>query len=209
VHVGSMRLSRFRNYEALDVEFHPQLNLFLGANAQGKTNVLEALFCLSTTKSFRAAADEEMIQFGNESGAIEGNLFREEGQEELRLEIRKGRNKALFLNGKKQKKLSTLLGRLPAVVFSPDDLFLVKGGPSLRRRYLDLSLYQVDQAYLGHLQQYERALKQRNSLLRRRVAQLESQLAVWDVPLAEHGAAVMMKRAETTVRLSKFASQAL
>jgi len=209
VHVGSMRLSRFRNYEALEVDFHPQLNLFLGANAQGKTNVLEALFCLSTTKSFRAAADEEMIQFGYESGAIEGNLFREEGQEALLLEIRKGRNKSLFLNGKKQKKLSTLLGRLPAVVFSPDDLFLVKGGPSLRRRYLDLTLYQVDQTYLGHLQQYERALKQRNSLLRQRVAQLESQLAVWDIPLAEHGAAVMLKRAETAVRLSKFASRAL
>jgi len=128
VHVCSLRLSHFRNYPTLEVEFHPQLNLFLGPNAQGKTNILEALYCLSTTRSFRAAADEEMIQFGQEAGAIEGVLQREEGQEILRLELQREKNKALFVSGKKQKKLSSLLGKLPAVVFSPDDLFLVKGG---------------------------------------------------------------------------------
>jgi len=193
----------------LEVEFHPHLNLFLGPNAQGKTNVLEALYCLSTTRSFRAAADEEMIQFGEEAGALECVLQREEGQETIRLELRKDRNKALFVNGKKQKKLSSLLGRLPAVVFSPDDLFLVKGGPGLRRRYLDLTILPMDQGYLAHLQQYERTLKQRNSLLRQKVSNAEAQLAVWDPPLAEHGAALMLKRAEVTQRLSDFAGQAL
>src|SRR5579862_7594572 len=117
LHVSSLRLSHFRNYESMEVEFHPQLNLFLGSNAQGKTNILEALFCLSTTRSFRAAADEEMIQFGQDAGSIEGMLQREEGLEQIRLELRKNKNKALFVNGKKQKKLSSLLGRLPAVVF--------------------------------------------------------------------------------------------
>ena len=202
MHVCSLRLSHFRNYQSLEVAFHQHLNLFLGSNAQGKTNILEALYCLSTTRSFRAAADEEMIRFGEESGAIEGVLQREEGQEQIRLELRKDKNKALFVNGKKQKKLSSLLGRLPAVVFSPDDLFLVKGGPSLRRRYLDVTILQMDQGYLGHLQQYERTLKQRNSLLRQRVPNIEGQLAVWDEPLAEHGSAVMIKRVEVARRLS-------
>jgi len=209
VHVCSLRLSHFRNYQSLEVGFHPQLNLFLGFNAQGKTNILEALYCLSTTRSFRAAADEEMIQFGQEGGAIEGVLQREEGQEALRLELRREKNKALFVNGKKQKKLSSLLGRLPAVVFSPDDLFLVKGGPGLRRRYLDVTILQMDQGYLGHFQQYERTLKQRNSLLRQKAPNLEPQLAVWDAPLAEHGAALMIQRARVAQRLSEFAGQAL
>jgi DNA replication and repair protein RecF len=209
VHVGSLRLFDFRNFKSLEVGFHPQLNLFLGSNAQGKTNVLEALYCLSTTRSFRAAADEEMIRFEEEAGAIEGVLFREEGQEQIRLEFRKGKNKTLTVNGKKQKKLSSLLGRLPAVVFSPDDLFLVKGGPSLRRRYLNVTILQMDQGYLTHLQQYERTLKQRNSLLRQKVPQVENQLGVWDLPLAQHGAALMVKRAEVSKKLSNFASQAL
>jgi DNA replication and repair protein RecF len=193
----------------MEAGFHPHLNLFLGPNAQGKTNVLEALYCLSTTRSFRASSDEEMIQFDHEAGSIEGVLQREEGQETIRLELHRGKNKGLFVNGKKQKKLSSLLGRLPAVVFSPDDLFLVKGGPSLRRRYLDVTILQMDQGYLGHLQQYERTLKQRNSLLRQRVPQLESQLSVWDQPLAEHGAALMVRRFEIAKRLSDFAGTAL
>ena len=84
MHVCSLRLSHFRNYPSLEVEFHPQLNLFLGFNAQGKTNILEALYCLSTTRSFRAAADEEMIRFGQEAGSIEGVLEREEGRDQIR-----------------------------------------------------------------------------------------------------------------------------
>jgi DNA replication and repair protein RecF len=209
VHVCSLRLSHFRNYPSMEVEFHPQLNLFLGSNAQGKTNVLEAIYCLSTTRSFRAAVDDEMIQFEQEAAAIESVLQREEGQEQIRLEMRKSKPKTLLVNGKKQKKLSSLLGRLPAVVFSPDDLFLVKGGPSLRRRYLDTMMFQMDAGYLAHLQQYERTLKQRNSLLRQRVDQLESQLAIWDLPLAEHGAAIMQRRFEISAKLSQSAGDAL
>lgn len=209
MHVSSLRLSHFRNYDSLEVGFHPKLNLFLGPNAQGKTNVLEALYCLSSIRSFRASADEEIIQFGQEAGAIEGVLEREEGQEQIRIELHIDKNKTLFLNGKKQKKLSSLLGRLPAVVFSPDDLFLVKGGPLLRRRYLDGTIFQMDRNYLANLQQYDRTLKQRNSLLRQKVPGIETQLPVWDLPLAQHGAALMIKRAEITKRLSDFSGQAL
>lgn len=209
MHVSSLRITRFRNFDSVEAEFHPKLNLFLGSNAQGKTNILEALFCLSITRSFRSASDEEMIQFGYEEGAIEGVVQSEEGQESIRLVFRIEKNKALYINGKKQKKLSTLLGRIPAVVFSPDDLFLVKGGPFLRRRYLDLTLFQMDPAYLVSLQQYERALKQRNSLLKKRVPDIDAQLSAWDSPLAQHGAVLMQKRAATADRLSSFASQAL
>ncbi len=209
MHVDSLRLFHFRNYESLEVSFHPHLNLLLGANAQGKTNILEALYFLSTARSFRVADDEQVVQLNQEEGSVEGTLYREEGQEQIRLEIRKGKNKTLFLNGKKQQRLSSLLGRLPSVVFSPDDLLLVKGGSASRRRYLDMAILQLDQAYRVHLQKYERALKQRNSLLRQRVPRLENQLTAWDEPLAEHGAVLMEKRAEVASRLSFFAQQAL
>jgi DNA replication and repair protein RecF len=150
-----------------------------------------------------------MITFDTEAGAVEGTLQRPEGQEQIRLELRRGKNKTLWVNGKKQKKLSSLLGRLPAVVFSPDDLFLVKGGPSLRRRYLDLTILQMDPGYVAHLQQYERTLKQRNSLLRQRASGLESQLEIWDSPLVQHGAALTQRRSVVAGRLSEFAGRAL
>jgi len=209
VHVGSIRLSHFRNYRALEVGFHPRLNVFLGSNAQGKTNILEALYCLSTTRSFRAAVDEEMIQLDQEAAGIEGLLEGEKGRDQVYLELRRGKGKTLTLNGKKQKKLSSLLGQMPAVIFSPDDLFLVKGGPSLRRKYLDATILQLDPGFLPHFQLYDRALKQRNALLRQRAADLESQVALWDRPLAEHGAMILKKRVETAGRLSAFAGQAL
>jgi DNA replication and repair protein RecF len=209
VHVCSLRLACFRNYTTLEVGFHPKLNLMIGDNAQGKTNILEAIYCLSTTRSFRSAPDEELIKIGEEEGALEGILQRENGEEQVRLEFRRGKNKTLLVNGKKQKKLSSLLGRLPAVVFSPDDLFLVKGAPALRRRYLDVTILQMDAPYLSHLQNYERALKQRNSLLRQKANGWESQLEIWDLPIAEHGAALMVKRQKVARQLSDFAGRAL
>ncbi len=207
--VQVLRLARFRNYDALEVPLHPRLNLFLGANAQGKTNILEAVYCLSTTRSFRSATDEEMIRFAGESAAVEAELEGKTGRETLRLEFYREHGKALSINGKRQKKLSLLLGRLPAVVFSPDDLFLVKGAPVLRRRLLDVTLLQMDPIYLAHLQQYERSLKQRNALLRSHTAGLEEQLAVWDEALATHGAALMVRRLRLASDFSARAGKAL
>jgi len=209
VHVESLWLTQFRSYRNLEVEFDPQLNFFIGSNAQGKTNILEAVHCLSTARSLRGATDEEMIQFEREEAAVEAKVVREEGPETLRLEFRLKKPKTLYINGKKEKKLSALLGRLPAVVFSPDDLFLIKGGALLRRRYLDMTILQMDRGYLAHLQAYERALKQRNALLRQKGTGLESQLLVWELPLSQHGSALMQRRRDLTRLLGDFAESAL
>ncbi len=209
MHVDSLRAAHFRNYEFLEVEFQPGVNLFLGGNAQGKTNLLEALYYLSIARSFRSATDEEVIQRDADAAAVECAFHRGENQTQARLEFKRNRGKALFLNGKKQEKLSTLLGRLQAVVFSPDDLFLVKGAPSLRRRYLDLTILQADATYLASLQHYGRALKQRNSLLEQRGPSLDAQLSVWDQSLSQSGATLTKKRAEVSKKLSAFAGKAL
>jgi DNA replication and repair protein RecF len=202
-------LARFRNYDAVELPLHPRLNLFLGSNAQGKTNILEALHCLSTTRSFRSATDEEMIRFGSDEGAVEAEVDHEAGRENLRLEFYRKKGKSLFIDSKKRPKLSELLGRLPAVVFSPDDLFLVKGAPLLRRRLLDVTLLQMDPVYLAHLQQYERSLHQRNALLRSRASGMESQLSVWDEALCKHGASLMVRRRELAARVGAKAGAAL
>lgn len=193
----------------MEVTLHPRLNLFLGANAQGKTNILEALHCLSTTRSFRSATDEEMVRFGSDEAAVEAEVDRGTGTEKLRLEFHRKSGKCLFVDMKKRPKLSELLGRLPAVVFSPDDLFLVKGAPLLRRRLLDVTLLQMDPVYLAHLQQYERSLSQRNALLRSRAGGAEAHLAVWDEALASHGAALMVRRRVLAARMAEKAGRAL
>jgi len=193
----------------MEVSLHPRLNLFLGSNAQGKTNILEALHCLSTTRSFRSATDEEMIRFGSDEAAVEAEVDQAMGREALRLEFYRRKGKSLFIDSKKRPKLSELLGRLPAVVFSPDDLFLVKGAPLLRRRLLDVTLLQMDPVYLAHLQQYERSLHQRNALLRSRASGLEAQLAVWDEALCKHGSALMVRRKTLSARMAEKAGSAL
>lgn len=210
VHVRFVRLTNFRNYPSLEVPLHGKLNLLIGPNAQGKTSILEALYCLSTTRSFRAVADEEMIAFDAAEASLDGSFAREEGDDALRLEYRRERGKVLIVNGKKQARLSAALGRLPAVVFSPDDLFLIKGGPSMRRRFLNQALIQVDPVYLSDLQQYERVLRQRNALLKKmRSACPERELSAWDGPLAKHGAALTQRRREAVSRLAAHAGGAL
>jgi DNA replication and repair protein RecF len=202
-------LLNFRNYQNLEMPLHPKLNLLIGPNAQGKTAVLEALYCLSTTRSFRAVAVEEMISFGSDAAVAEGEFVRENGFDLLRLEFKRDKGRSLFLNGKKQSRLSAVLGRLPAVVFSPDDLFLIKGGPSLRRRFLNSALIQVDAAYLSAVQHYERILKQRNTLLKRKGGASGGELVAWNVQLAEYGAALILKRRDMVQKLATHAHGAL
>lgn len=209
MHVRSVRLSNFRNYPRLEVQLHPKLNLLIGPNARGKTSVLESLYCLSTTRSFRATADEEVIAFDSDSASVEGEFEQGDSAERLRIEFRRGRGKALYIDGKKQARLSTALGRLPAVIFSPDDLFLVKGGPVLRRRFLNTALLQMEPAYLADLQQYERALRQRNALLRAANRPSDPEIAAWDEPLVRYGTSLTSRRAEAVARLAAHAGGAL
>jgi DNA replication and repair protein RecF len=165
----SLHLFQFRNLDRVDWEPHPRANLILGSNAQGKTNLLEAIFFLGTTKTLRpGAGPEDLIQHEQMEAILRGKVSHQDGQivRDLEAQLRRGAPKKFLLNFKKLSPLSKIFGQMPVVLFTPDDLELVKTGPAARRLYLDLEISQASSAYLADLTRYQRALKQRNGALR-------------------------------------------
>lgn len=165
----SLHLYQFRNLQRVDWEPHARANLLLGANAQGKTNLLEALFFLGTTKTLRpGATPDDLIQHEASEALLRAKVSHKEGAitRDIEAQLRRGAPKKFLLNFKKLSPLSKIFGQLPVVLFTPDDLELVKTGPAARRLYLDLEISQASSAYLADLTRYQRALKQRNSALK-------------------------------------------
>jgi DNA replication and repair protein RecF len=167
VHLSHLRLRDFRNYARLDVEFAPGFHLLLGNNAQGKTNVLEAIYLLATLRSFRGVGSSQMVRHG-QSGFFVGAKTQQSGTHEIKM-YWSSRERNLTLDGNPVRKLSEFLGVFRAVVFCSEDIQLVKGPASRRRRYLDLLLAQTQPAYLPILQRYTRTVRSRNALLKQRM----------------------------------------
>ncbi len=205
--VNGISLSNYRNYRDIQIDFHPMLNIITGRNAQGKTNILEALFYTVTGKSHRTGLDKELILWGENFFRI--TLFGEKFSGRIKIEIstRADGKKILKVNGQPRKKLSELIGVINAVLFSPEDMMLVKGGPSVRRRYLDIEISQVSPYYCHSLSNYNRILSQRNSLLKavREGEESEDLLSVWDMQLAEYGVNIIKKRKEVIQKLTPIA----
>jgi len=153
MHIERLALTHYRNYESLELSFSPQINVLIGENAQGKTNIMEAIYVLSMAKSHRTSNDRELIRWEQEYGKIEGDIQRKYGRLPLELVISKKGKKASY-NGIDQKKLSEYVGKLIVVMFAPEDLSLVKGGPQYRRRFMDMEIGQLSPTYLFHLGQY-------------------------------------------------------
>lgn len=165
MHIEHLVLTDYRNYETLDLSFSPEINVFIGENAQGKTNVMEAIYVLSMAKSHRTSNDRELIRWEQEYGKIEGTIQRRYGQLPLELVISKKGKKAR-VNHLEQNRLSNYIGQLNVVMFAPEDLNLVKGSPSVRRRFLDMEIGQISPVYLHDLLTFQKVLKQRNTILR-------------------------------------------
>ena len=149
--IKSLELSDFRNYELLDLHFDRGTNILYGDNAQGKTNILEAIFVSATTKSHKGSKDKEMIRFGKEEAHIRTYLEKEDLENKVDMHLRSARSKGIAINGKKIKKAAELLGLLNVVFFSPEDLSIIKNGPGERRRFVDMELCQLDSFYLYNL----------------------------------------------------------
>ena len=201
----SVELSDFRNYETLHMEFDCGTNILYGDNAQGKTNILESVYLSGTTKSHKGSKDREMIRFGCEESHIRTIVEKNGLDYQIDMHLKKNRSKGIAINRIPIKKASELFGILNIVFFSPEDLNIIKNGPSERRRFLDLELCQLDKVYLYYLSKYNKILNQRNKLLKdiQFRPDLMETLDIWDMQLVECGRKVIETRAAFVEQLNE------
>ena len=202
--INNLELTDFRNYNHFFIEFDQGINILIGGNAQGKTNIIEAIYLLSVCKSFRTHINDQMIRFDHDFAKVKGNVFSNERMHQLELILSKESKKAK-VDGKDILKISDYVGYLNAVVFVPDDLSLVKGSPSIRRKFLDLELSKISPIYVFYLTKYNRLLKERNQylkLLNQRRGKYDEYLETLDEQLAEVQIKIIEKRNNFIERLS-------
>ena len=195
----------FRNLEG-SIEFGPGLNIFYGDNAQGKTNWLEAIYLLGNTKSFRTKQTRDLIAFGNESAIVRGSLLRGRVPKELQIQAWES-SKHLYVNGKREP-LQGYLGNLDVFVFSPEEMEIIRGEPSHRRRFLDRGIVTVQPAYLRSISQYNHVIKQKNKLLglardSESPDTFRSQVEAWNEELIELGSAIHSARIDYVDRINR------
>lgn len=196
--IQSIELQNYRNYPQLVVEFHPGINIFYGDNAQGKTNILEAVYLCGTNKSHRGSKDREIIAFGQDEAHIKMYAKRDNIQNRIDMHLKKGKSKGIAINGVPIHKVSELFGMVNIVFFSPEDLQIIKNGPSERRKFIDLELCQLDKLYIYHLVNYNRCLQQRNRLLKEagEKKDLLSMLEIWEEQMIKFGKPMIRRREE-------------
>jgi DNA replication and repair protein RecF len=205
VFLSSLALKNFRNYESLALSFSQGLNVIYGKNAQGKTNLLEAIYFLSAGRSHRTSHDQELIREGTSGLSAKALVSRRTGDLQLELSCGLDVRKQVKINGVAERKIARLVGGLTAVFFSPDDLQLLKGSPSGRRRFLDIELSQVSQTYLHNLISYNKVLSQRNHLLKH-TPHDPMLLSVLNQQLIEFGSQLIVRRANAVLRLGPIAA---
>lgn len=200
--IKELHLRHYRNYQEISAEFSPKLNIFIGNNAQGKTNFLEAIYFLALTRSHRTRTDKELIHFDQTNFRLGGKIIRLNGSAQLEINLTdKGR--VTKINSLKQAKLSDYVGTMMVVLFAPEDLQLVKGAPNLRRKFIDIDLGQIKPVYLADLSQYNHVLKQRNAYLKAQQKIDTNYLSVLDEQLAQYGSRVIEQRLEFIKQLNQ------
>lgn len=194
--IKSLELSDFRNYESLCIHFDRGVNILFGDNAQGKTNILEAIYVSATTKSHKSSKDKDIINFEKEEAHIRTYLEKDEIETRVDMHLRKSKTKGIAIDGVKIKKAAELLGLLNVVFFSPEDLSIIKNGPAERRRFIDMELCQLDNFYLYNLNNYNKIVNQRNKLLKDLYYNptLKDTLTIWDSQLLSYGSKIIERR---------------
>lgn len=194
----SIELCNFRNYEREEFEFHEGTNVLYGDNAQGKTNVLEAIFVGGTTKSHKGSKDLEMIRNGEKEAHLRYFIEKRQRTSKVEIHLKRGSSKGIAIDGLPIKNSNELLGLSNIIFFSPEDLSIIKDGPEERRRFIDMEMCQLNKAYLYYLTQYKKILKQRNALLKQIQENrgLKDTLEIWNSQLIEHGKKIIALRQE-------------
>lgn len=192
--VDALRLRDFRNIEDALVEPHPRFNVLWGDNGQGKTNFLEAIYLLGAVKSFRPQTNASLVRIGGQEAVLEARVDRGGYERIVRLDITE-RGKKVSLNGNAVRNLTDFFGTVNVVVFGPEDIQILKGGPSDRRRFMDRAIFNAHPGFAVESQSYEEVLKNRNALLRDRRLE-RSLLEIYDEQLIQYGADIMLRRLE-------------
>jgi len=207
-------VENFRNYQQADIEWHEQINLLTGLNAQGKSNLLEAVCYLSLATSFRAATEQELLNRSAPHFYVEGAIFSAfRGEFAISAAYDRAKNKRWRVDGQEQQRKSDVVGQFHTVIFSPEDIDLVKAGPAERRRFLNRQISQLYPEHCRHLLRYNKILAQRNSFLRQlaggvsSASRAEETLEIWDKQLTELGGMILWQRRQVLQQLTPLAME--
>ncbi len=207
MYIKRIKIKNFRNYENLDLEFDENINIIYGKNAQGKTNLLEAIYISSMSKSHKNVKDNELIKFNEEEAHIKEEIIEKEKSFIIDIHIKKNKNKGIAINKKKVEKVSEFLGISNVVFFASEDLNIIKEGPNKRRKFLDLYICQLESIYVKYLSKYNKILNQRNNLLKelniKKNKELYETLDIWDEQLVKYGNEIIKKREENIREIEK------
>ncbi len=196
MYINKIKLTNFRNYDEQEIELGPNINIFYGDNAQGKTNIIESIFLCSIGKSFRTNKESELIKFNKDIASAYIEYKKSDRDGKIKIDL--NNKKSIYTNGIKIKKLSELLGNINTVIFTPDDINILRDGPQKRRRFLDIMIGQLRPNYIHLLNMYNKTLEQRNNYLKqiKENNKIEEMLDIWDEKLAEYGEKIYIYRNE-------------
>ncbi len=201
MYIKNLNLQNFRNYDNLNIEFSPKMNIIYGHNGQGKTNIVEALYFFQSGKSFRCLKDKEAVKFGEDYFKIQAFFETNQGQSDALVFVQD--KKSVRLNGVQLEKLSELVGEYNMVIFTPDYLNLIKDGPGVRRQFIDSFISQIKPTYFKNLISYYRVLKQRNNVLKQKNKNMLSTLDIWDEKLALLGVKINKMRSSAIDKINE------
>ncbi len=204
--ISELHLSNFRNYNHLDLTFHTNLNIFVGKNAQGKTNIAESIYFLALTRSHRTHTDRELIGWEQKEMSVSGTIIKKNTTVPLEITLTpKGR--IAKVNHLKENRLADYIGHLNVIMFAPEDLAIIKGAPSVRRRFVDMEIGQIRPVYLYDLMRYNKTLKERNSYLKFDASKIDPNfLDVLDDQLVKYGEKVMNHRKQFISSLTEISA---
>lgn len=204
--INSLKLKNYRNYDSLDIELSSGLNIFIGNNAQGKSNILESIFVLSLTKSYMNVKEQNLIKYGNDFSLIKGNVSCNEVLNTLEV-ITTNNGKKLRINGMEIKKFSDYVSRIKVLIFSPYNVNFVKEGPNVRRKSINMVISQFSNHYVRLLQNYNAILKKRNQFLKMVSVLNDSNIIYWNNindKFSELAVEIMLKRHEYIININKY-----
>ncbi len=209
MYIDRLSVKNFRNIKGISLELNKNINIFFGDNAQGKTSILEGIYFCATGRSHKTHIDREVINFDSEDAHLQAVIFDDNIKDKIDVHIKKNSKKGIAVNNLPVKKIGELFGIFHIVLFAPEDLQLIKAGPSERRRFLDLELCQISKVYYHDLKQYYKILKQRNNLLKdiQKNKSLKDTLFVWDCQLVEFGKNIIDKRKKFVKDISDMANK--